>query len=61
MLVGVSEHGVTPVRTYGEDEAEAVGLLDLDANGDDPSAGGGGSGSALGRVIDDLRRRTVRQ
>src|SRR3954447_24467900 len=30
VLVGVSEHGVTPVRTYSEDEAEAVGLLDDD-------------------------------
>src|ERR671921_2865107 len=30
VLVGVSEHGVTPVRTYTEHEAETVGLLDLD-------------------------------
>ena len=58
VLIGVSEHGVTPVRTYSEDEAEAVGLLDVeDADGDDTNGGGG----ALGRVIDDLRRRTVRQ
>src|SRR5919202_1660158 len=61
VLVGVSEHGVTPVRTYSEDEAEAVGLLDLDAPDDDAPNGSGGSGSPLGRVIDDLRRRTVRQ
>ena len=63
-LVGVSEHGVTPVRTYSEDEAEAVGLLDLDASAGDEASGGGGkpgSGSPLGRVVDDLRRRTVRQ
>ena len=60
VLVGVSEHGVTPVRTYSEDEAEAVGLLDLDAPDDDAPNGSGGSGSPLGRVIDDLRRRTVR-
>src|SRR5215212_3268667 len=58
VLVGVSEHGVTPVRTYSEEEAEAVGLLDLDdADDDAPRNGGGG---ALGRVIDDLRRKTVR-
>src|SRR4051795_9139311 len=63
VLVGVSEHGVTPVRTYSEDEAEAVGLLDPDAGDDDPTpaAGGSGAGGTLGRIVDDLRRRTVRQ
>src|SRR5215213_392590 len=60
VLVGVSEHGVTPVRTYSEDEAEAAGLLDLDAGDDDLASAGGTGGSALGRVIEDLRRRTVR-
>jgi flagellar protein FliO/FliZ len=58
VLVGVSEHGVTPVRTYSEEEAEAVGLLDLEDDDDAPRSGGGGG--ALGRVIDDLRRKTVR-
>src|SRR3954453_21043553 len=58
VLVGVSEHGVTPVRTYSEEEAEAVGLLDLeDADDEEPPRGGGG---ALKRVIEDLRRKTVR-
>jgi flagellar protein FliO/FliZ len=63
VLVGVSEHGVTPVRTYSEDEAEAVGLLDVGAHDDDltPSGGGPAAGGALGRVIEDLRRRTVRR
>jgi flagellar protein FliO/FliZ len=57
VLIGVSEHGVTPVRTYSEDEAEAVGLLDVESGDDDqPPAGG-----ALGRVLEDLRKRTVRQ
>src|SRR5918911_458641 len=57
VLIGVSEHGVTPVRTYSEDEAEAVGLLDADVPAyDSPRASGNG---ALSRVIDDLRRRTV--
>jgi flagellar protein FliO/FliZ len=60
VLIGVSEHGVTPVRTYSEDEAEAVGLLDADAVDDEPPRHGGGGG-ALGRVVDDLRRRTVRR
>jgi flagellar protein FliO/FliZ len=59
VLVGVSEHGVTPVRTYSEEEAEAVGLLDAEAEDDEPPSGGGGEG-ALRRVIDDLRRKTVR-
>ena len=58
VLVGVSEHGVTPVRTYSEDEAEAVGLLDVDQD-DEPSRGNGGGGG-LGRVIEGLRRKTVR-
>jgi flagellar protein FliO/FliZ len=59
VLVGVSEHGVTPVRTYTEEEAEAVGLLDLELGDDDePRAGNGGG--ALRRVIDDLRSKTVR-
>jgi flagellar protein FliO/FliZ len=58
-LVGVSEHGVTPVRTYSEDEAEAVGLLDAEA-GDDYEPPRGGEGGALRRVIADLRRKTVR-
>ena len=59
VLVGVSEHGVTPVRTYTEDEAEAVGLYDAMAGDDEPPAGGEGGG-ALRRVIEDLRRKTVR-
>jgi flagellar protein FliO/FliZ len=62
VLIGVSEHGVTPVRTYSEDEAEAVGLLDIDVDSDGPAAGGGiGGGGALAKVLDDLRKRTVRQ
>jgi flagellar protein FliO/FliZ len=60
VLIGVSEHGVTPVRTYSEDEAEAVGLLDVEELDDDPPTGGA-AGGALGRVLEDLRRRTVRQ
>jgi flagellar protein FliO/FliZ len=61
-LVGVSEHGVTPVRTYSEDEAEAAGLLDLEAQDDAPRNGNGNGGSrGLAGVIEELRRRTVRR
>jgi flagellar protein FliO/FliZ len=56
-LVGVSEHGVTPVRTYTEDEAEAAGLLDLEMDEEEPSRGGKG----LTAVMEELRRRTVRR
>src|SRR5919202_1968062 len=50
-LVRVSEHGVTPVRTYSEDEAEAVGLLDHEEGAEDSPLDGEGGG-ALRRVID---------
>jgi flagellar protein FliO/FliZ len=57
-LVGVSEHGVTPVRTYSEEEADAAGLLDLEPDEDGPGTNGSGG---LGRVIEELRSRTVRR
>jgi flagellar protein FliO/FliZ len=55
-LVGVSEHGVTPVRTYSEEEADAAGLLDLEP--EDEVAENGG---VVSSVIDELRRRSVRR
>src|SRR4051794_243514 len=57
-LVGVSEHGVTPVRTYSEEEADAAGLLDIELDEDGPQNGGGG---VVSSAIDQLRRRTVRR
>jgi flagellar protein FliO/FliZ len=67
VLLGVTEHGVTPVRSYSEDEAEAAGLLDLegdeggyDGNRNSGSHGSSGSGVVAG-VIEELRRRTVRR
>src|SRR2546423_421117 len=57
-LVGVSEHGVTPVRTYSEDEADAAGLLDLEPDEDADTRNGSGVVSSL---IEELRRRTVRR
>jgi flagellar protein FliO/FliZ len=55
-LVGVSEHGVTPVRTYSEEEADAAGLLDLESEEDAAENGG-----VVSSVIEELRRRTVRR
>ena len=75
VLVGVSEHGVTPIRTYGLEEAEEAGLLDGQAgfaaaaaaaaaggNGDGHRNGNGNgrNGAGLRSAIDELRRRTVR-
>jgi flagellar protein FliO/FliZ len=57
-LVGVSEHGVTPVRTYSEEEADAAGLLDLEPEYEDEGRNGNG---VVSSVIDELRRRSVRR
>jgi flagellar protein FliO/FliZ len=64
VLLGVSEHGVTPVRTYTEDEAEAAGLLDLEADAVAATNGRPGSGGRRGvwaGVVGEMRRRTVRR
>jgi flagellar protein FliO/FliZ len=60
VLIGVSEHGVTGVRTYTEDEAEAAGLLDLEADAEAGDPGGNRNG-AWGGILEELRRRTVRK
>ena len=63
---------MTPIRTYGEDEARALGLL-VDEDGDDDSGSGrptvmpaGLAGvskptfrEALSRTLDGLRSKTV--
>jgi flagellar protein FliO/FliZ len=56
LLVGAAEHGVVPLRTYSEDEAQALGLLDGPREA--PAAG---AGRGLGAVLDELRSRTVRR
>src|SRR3954453_20881817 len=53
-LVGVSEHGVTPVRPYSEDEAEAAGLLDLDVEDHEPGRNGRNGKGGLGAAIEEL-------
>jgi flagellar protein FliO/FliZ len=72
VLLGVGEGGVTPIRTYGENEARALGLI-ADEDDDDPKAPGAaagaslpgvppakpGFGRALRRSLDGLRAKTV--
>jgi flagellar protein FliO/FliZ len=72
VLVGVGEGGVTPIRTYSEAEARALGVWEDTvtvvpgaAGRPDPFAqrDGGAAPAArragLGRAVDELRRRTV--
>jgi flagellar protein FliO/FliZ len=63
VLVGVAEHGVTPIRTYTEDEAIDLGLIAEDADLD--SIGGPGthppSRAGAVRWLDRLKNRTVRR
>jgi flagellar protein FliO/FliZ len=71
VLLGVGEGGVTPIRTYGEHEARALGLI---ADDDDPAGPAGPAASAtlpgvpaprptlrkaLRRSLEDLRAKTV--
>jgi flagellar protein FliO/FliZ len=72
VLVGVAEHGVTPVRVYTEEEARALGLLDetgserasaLGVDGDSaagPLNAGPGSPADLRDVVRRIQRWTVR-
>ena len=63
VLVGVAEHGVTPIRTYTEDEAIDLGLIGEDAELDDPGGSGSHPPSRAGAVrwLDRLKDRTVRR
>jgi flagellar protein FliO/FliZ len=56
VLVGVGEHGVTPIKTYTEAEAIAAGI-DLP---EEPPADFDQAERPFGRVVDGLRRLTVR-
>ncbi len=86
VLVGLAEHGVTPIRTYTEEEALELGLVEsadagesagadsLGSSASQSSGGrktrgrsstatsnGHGSGSGpVGRLVDSVRRMTVR-
>jgi flagellar protein FliO/FliZ len=71
VLVGVGEGGVTPIRTYGEHEARALGLFADEDTGDDqpgqPTAMPAGlpgspkptARGAISRTLDGLRSKTV--
>ena len=53
VLIGIAEHGITPIRTYTEAEAIELGLDLVDDEADSGSRAGGS-------VLDLLRRMTVR-
>jgi len=52
VLLGVAEQGVTPIRTYSEDQARAAGLLDGAA---------GAAAPAAATLLQSLRERTARR
>lgn len=70
VLLGVSEGGITPIRTYHEEEALALGLIPAEPAADGlaallsgshaglPAARGTGTGW-LARGVERLRQRTV--
>ena len=74
LVVGSGEHGVTPVRSYSEEEARTLGLLEEDLDEEEPAAlkmksdGPSKSGAAgpptaaqFGkRALEQLRSWTVR-
>ena len=57
LVVGVAENGVTPIRSYSEAEALALGIEVPD---EDARRGDTVVEKPLGRVIDTLRRMTAR-
>lgn len=69
VLIGSAEHGVTPLRSWTQDEARALGLLDEDGDdrdgGDDtrprgPLNAGPGSPPDLRGLLRRVQRWTVR-
>jgi flagellar protein FliO/FliZ len=61
VIIGVGEHGVTPIRTYTEEEALEVGLIGVDPEDfEDPSDTPPAAGSGLKTFVENLRKATVR-
>jgi flagellar protein FliO/FliZ len=58
VLVGVAEQSVTPIRTYGENEARALGLLVEEAVSP-PEPADARRTRGFGALLDQLRSRTV--
>jgi flagellar protein FliO/FliZ len=56
ILLGVGDHGVTPIKTYTEDEAIAAGI-DLPEDDENFDA----TEKPLDRMVNGLRRLTVRR
>ena len=60
VLVGTGEQGVTPIRTYTEAEARGLGLIGPSVDGVElPEAEVFATETRSGRLIDELRKRTV--
>jgi flagellar protein FliO/FliZ len=66
VLVGAGDHGVTPIRTYSEDEALSLGLVpespEVAGELESPApARPQKSGILIKDIVDEMRRRTVRK
>jgi flagellar protein FliO/FliZ len=63
VLVGAGEHGVTPIRTYSEAEARALGLIPADEDVFEATVAVAGEieppRKGKGSFLDNLRRMTV--
>jgi flagellar protein FliO/FliZ len=70
VLVGVAEHGVVPIRTYTEEEAEALGITPTEPPASQPRTGRSEGGrdsnqfvalqGRMRELVEGLRERTVR-
>ena len=63
VLLGAAEKGITPIRTYTEDEARRAGLLgDEDTLVLAPAAGGAPATKPVAKnIVEAMRRKTVRR
>jgi flagellar protein FliO/FliZ len=57
IVIGVAENGVTPLRTYSEEEARALGI---DVPPEEEPSGSAPDEPPVGRALNALRRMTVR-